>query len=127
MQDFHSESYYRQVSESLKLVFDISSRIDERVKNIAENQNALSERVDKLIEKYENVITRLSVLENKNNNHLKDDVFEMKKTIHDVELKVSTLQTSSVGQENKWKIAIEFFFKLLLLIIGGIIALQGLN
>ena len=44
-----TEQFFGQVSESLQLVFDLTSRIDERVKMIIEKQKELDDQVQKLI------------------------------------------------------------------------------
>src|SRR5690348_4123395 len=63
------DKFYHEVSESMKLMYDLTSRIDERVKNLVETQGEINDRIDKLVEKQENISSRISVLENKNGVH----------------------------------------------------------
>lgn len=117
------DQFYQQVSESMKLVFDLTSRIDERVKMLVEQHGDASHRIEKLIEKIENLTGRLTVLENKDSNHSNtEDIHEMRKAIQLLEIKSASLESDSAQHENKWKIASDFVFKVITMFIGGLIA-----
>jgi chromosome segregation ATPase len=117
-----SEQFYREVSESIKLVFDLTSRIDERVKILVEQHNEASGRIEKLMERHENILSRISVLENKNGNHMKEDVSTLQKEMKSLEVKVAALEIQSNRHENKWTLAADFLFKVVLAVIGAVLA-----
>jgi len=79
------EQFYQQLTESVKLVFELSSRIDERVKILVEQQGEVQERIDKIMEKQEVTTSRLAILENKNGNHIKEDITDLKKNVRELE------------------------------------------
>ncbi len=117
------EQIYNQISENIKLVFDLTSRIDERVKILIEQHNEVSQKIERLMERHENILSRISVLENKNGNGgLKEDIKELEQEFHDMEIKVSALKIQGDGQENKWKIAGDFIFKVVLALLGAFLA-----
>src|SRR4051812_11195501 len=113
-----TDQFYREVSESIKLVFDLTSRIDERVKILVEQHNDATHRIEKMIERHENIMSRISVLENRNGNDLKVDISEIKKDVKAMEIKLAALEIHSSGHDNKWKLAADFVFKVALAAIG---------
>jgi chromosome segregation ATPase len=117
-----TDQFYREVSESIKLVFDLTSRIDERVKILVEQHNEANQRIEKLMERHENILSRISVLENKNGNDVKQDVSELKKDVKGLEIKLAALEIHSSGHENKWKLVGDFIFKLAIAAIGAVLA-----
>lgn len=117
-----ADQFYREVSESIKLVFDLTSRIDERVKILVEQHNEANHRIDKLVERQENILSRISVLENKNGTHLNEDIADLRKLLTTHEIKLGALEVQSSGHANKWKLAGDFVFKALLTILGCILA-----
>ena len=62
-----SELAFQQINESIKLVFDLTSRIDERVKILVEHHNEANQRIEKLVGRQEDIVTRISILEAKGN------------------------------------------------------------
>jgi len=117
-----TDQFYREVSESIKLVFDLTSRIDERVKILVEQHNEANHRIEKLMERHENIMSRISVLENKNGSDMKADVAEIKKDMRAMEVKMSALEIHSGSHENKFKLAADLFFKILLAGLGAFLA-----
>lgn len=87
-----TEQFFGQVSESLQLVFDLTSRIDERVKMIIEKQKELDDQVQKLISLQHNLEIRTETLNNRVGNH-----------------------------DNRWSKVIDSIWKFSIMIIGTII------
>jgi len=138
------EQFYTQVSESIKLIFDLTSRIDERVKMLVERQNELDERLEKILEAQQSLINRISILESKsidNKDSIQDiaelggrisvleshqppvrkDVDEVEKRVQVLERKSENLDFRSQNQENRWKAIFEFMFKMTFILLGGYI------
>jgi hypothetical protein len=125
--------YYNQVSESIKLIFDLTSRIDERVKMLVEQHHTISDRIEKLHERHEGILNRIVVLENKNGSEVKHILEDMKEQLEEVvakadileekvhqgEVKMAGLEIYNNQHINKWKIAGEFVFKVIMLGIGA--------
>jgi hypothetical protein len=103
------------------LVFDLTIRIEERLKILVEQHNSSSEKIEKLMERQENLFSRISVLENRNGNHFRDDIKDLEENLQAVKAKVAVLEINSGQQENKWKLAVDFVFKLIMVIIGAVL------
>lgn len=119
------EKFYQQFSDSLKLVFDITSRIDERMKILIENNNDAKERIEKLFEQQNVLLNRITILENRNSTQL---ISELKNEINILDNKVEHLSERCIHVEkevnqntNKWTALIDFTFKIGVVIIGSII------
>ena len=78
-----SEQFFTQVSESIKSVFNLTSRIDERVKMIHEKQQEMDKKFSRLIESQGTLNSRVSVLESTSET---GEIQELEKTVHNMEL-----------------------------------------
>ena len=143
------EQFFAQVSESIQMMFDLTSRIDERVKMLLERQKEIDEHINRLIHIQQESIGRLSILEAKdiasitndlkklsekiaiiesNDPELKKELDklhtinnEIKNNIHNFELKIESLNTRMGSHDTKVTKIIDAFFKLTLMIIAGYI------
>ncbi len=111
-----------EVNESLKLVFDITSRIDERMKALIQSNNESKERIEKLYDQHMALFNRITVLENKNN------ISDLQNEVNALEDKVASLSESLLHIEkdvaqntNRWATIIDLVFKIGIIVIGGII------
>lgn len=133
-----AEQFFAQVSESIQLVFDLTSRVDERVKMLIERHNELDQRVVKLLELHQSTINRLVVLESKDYPALKEDMGKIKSDINDIariseELKeiadrLASLETKNelitarLGtQDNRWMLIFDAIWKMGLMLVAGYI------
>lgn len=119
------EKLYREVNDSLKLVFDITSRVDERMKGLIESNAESKEKIEKLYDNQIALLNRITVLENKNNGQL---INELKNEISIIDTKVEHLSERLIHVEkemtqatNKWSNVVDFIFKVGVMVIGGII------
>jgi hypothetical protein len=120
-----NEQFYQEVIETLKRVGDLTSRIDERVKILIENDEDAREKIEKLFDNQTNMLTRLIVLENKNGmklmDELKVDVRQINVNIDNVENRLLLVERDINHYGNKWKSIFDFIFKVAITVIGGII------
>lgn len=119
------EKFYKEVNDSLKLVFDITSRIDERMKVLVENNNDSKDKIEKLYEQQVVLLNRIIVLENKNNVQLMTD---LKNEINIIEERVDHLSERLIHVEkemnqsnSKWTAVVDFIFKVGVVVVGAII------
>jgi hypothetical protein len=119
------ENRIMELNESLKLVFDITSRIDERMKILIENNNDSKERIEKLFDQQIILLNRITILENKNSAQM---VTELKNELTILENKVDHLSDRCIHVEkevnqqgNKWTTLLDFTFKIGVMLIGSII------
>ncbi len=119
------QNYYKEVSDSLKLVFDLTIRIDERMKSLIANNEEAKEKIDKLFENQTALLGKVIILENKNASQF---VEELKKEIDVIEGRVDHLADRLVDIEKdmqmhagKWTSFFDFIFKIAVMVVGGII------
>lgn len=105
-----SEQFFTQVSESIKSVFNLTSRIDERVKMIHEKQQEMDKKFSRLIESQGNLNSRVSVLESTSET---EEIQKLEKTVHNMELMLKEVELKSAGNTGKWEVAAEFGLKIL--------------
>ena len=118
MVDSKNPNYHREVSESIKSVFDLTSRIDERVKYITKKQDEMSKAVENQRTKSSEVDGRMRVLES-----IKDEIEKnlssLGQLVHTLELSLQQVQIRTTGQENKWKTAISFSVQIAWVILAA--------
>jgi chromosome segregation ATPase len=121
------DPFYKEVSESLKLVFDLTSRIDERMKILIESNNDYKEKIEKLSVQHGEAIMRISILENKASSKELDSV-KVEADLEKVEEKMihltdrmSDVEKDIKSHSNKWSSMVDFIFKVGVIVIGGII------
>lgn len=119
-----NKEWINHVTESIKLVVDLTSRIDERIKNIAEDSKKKDERLDRILDQQTNLTARITVLEAKNYNGIKQDIHELKSEckeidvgIHDFSQRIATLEVQNTNANAKWKTAFDFCIKVVWTII----------
>jgi len=134
--------HYNSVNESIKSVFDLTSRIDERVKMLVERQGDLEQQLDKAIENQQQILNRVTVLESKDatsvvasnkidihdikqkiaimeNSSSKEDIEDIKQKIHLLDLRVESINMRTSNQEGRWARLFDLIFKLTIMLIGG--------
>ena len=111
-----SEQFFTQVSESIKSVFDLTSRIDERVKMIHEKQQEMDKKFSRLIDSQGTLNSRVSVLESTTET---EEVQNLEKTVHNMEIMLKEVELKSAGNTGKWDIVAGFCLKILWAIVAG--------
>ena len=113
-----AEQFFSQVSESIQLVFDLTSRIDERVKMLVEHQNDLDERVDKLLETHQSSLSHLAVIESKEYNSI---IANLEVRVKNLELKVEMISMRIGNHDSRWLLIFDSVWKICLMLVGGYI------
>lgn len=135
-----TEQFFGQVSDSIQLVFDLTSRIDERVKMLIEAKKEVDEQIEKLLEIQHHALHRLTVLESKDIGNVQNDLHSLsekiaiilsddpQKELEETKLKLSELRNQflilemRVGhQSHVWTQIFDAIWKIVLMIIAGYI------
>ncbi len=90
--DVITEQFYVQVPESIKLLFDLTSRVDERVKILIQTN-------EKLEEELKITTIRMQQLENK----------------------VEKMESFKTSTEGKFKLVLDIFWKIAIIVAGSFI------
>lgn len=119
------ENFYKEVSDSLKLVFDTTSRIDERIKVLIEKNNESKDKIEKLYDQQVTLFNRITILENKNNtqviNDLKNEVNIIDGRVEHLSERLVYIEKEVHQSNSKWANIVDFVFKLATVVVGGII------
>lgn len=132
------EKSYNQMTESIQGLLDITSRVDERVKLMMQKQEILEAKIDKSIHYYNELKTKVSILESKelpeqlseNIDKLREDVRDMQlkmqtmdahqdKSTHGLELRLQKLEDVVTRRENTWGKIVDNFFKVGFIILAS--------
>lgn len=119
------ENFYKEVNDSLKMVFDITSRIDERMKVLVENHNESKDKIEKLCDQQITLLNRLTILENKNGieamHELRNEVNTLDQKIEGISERLLYVEKEMTHSSNKWTSILDFIFKVGVVVIGSII------
>ncbi len=121
-QHYLTPEFFSQVSESIKSVFDITSRIDERVKIIMEKQTDVDRRLGQAIDHINNISSRVSVLESRDERAIKDNIERSAARLSELEKQFEIMKLHQAGSEGKWKQVITFGAQIVLAVVTAYIA-----
>lgn len=141
--DLITEQFYSQVSESIKLVCDLTSRTDERIKILMERLAENEDRIARLLEllntwqsrvlileskdmsslkiEVHDIDRRLSVVENSGTNFAKTEIEALKIKMQSVEFEINKLSSNSEYNANKYNKIIDFIMRLIVPVLLGYI------
>lgn len=94
---------FAQVSDNMKNVFDMTSRIDERVKIIMEKQIDADKRFLVLIDHFNNLSARVTILESRDEEKIKQLIEDSRNKIVQLEKHVEILQLHNARRGETWK------------------------
>jgi len=104
------ESLFREVTQSIKAVFDLTARVDERVKMLIEKQNQIDTKIEGLSIHHTDLVTKVGILESRNEKEFKeqiarfeDSVKEAENTLKEIDQRLYHVEKSSHTSENRWK------------------------
>lgn len=120
--------FFSQVSESIKSVFDITSRIDERVKIIMEKQTDFDRKIVQMMDSINSINSRVTILEAKDEKTIKESLEKVVYKTHELEKKLEIMQLKTEGSEGKWRQIMGFVAQVSVAIITAYIAYKlGIN
>lgn len=109
--------YERELASSIKSLYDLTTRIDERVERVIQEGKTTYTKLEAEIERNREMLTRISVLEKTSDQGA--DVHILARKIHDLELKVQSIEITSGKAENRWKTMVNFGLQLAWVIIAA--------
>lgn len=119
------ERIYKELDDSLKMVFDVTSRIDERMKILIESNSESKERIEKLAEQQNHLSNRITILESSNNSRIlsvvENEVKNLDNQADQFGTRLTHVEKDIAKYTNHWNTIFEFVFKIGVMIVGGII------
>lgn len=123
-----------QASENIQKLFDLSTRIDERVKSIKEQQDSLSHQMTSIVKDYHDVTKKLAVLEAHNPSSgisslsvkfddTEEQLREIEKRItaveKDTDKRLTAVESATTTSADRWKQIFGFVIQLVWIIVAA--------
>lgn len=98
--------FFSNTTEAMQSLISVTSRVDERVESLTK---LMDERIKHLLE----------TIETHN-----DEINDLKKAIHQIEIKMQLIGMSSQNQENRWKSIINFSIQILWVVLAAYLLMK---
>ena len=119
MSDDISVQILAQSSENIQKLFDLSTRIDERVKTIQTNQANLENRIESLFGSHNIAMQKIVVLESRDVKFLDSKISECEKEISSIDKRLSGVESSSGQNQDRWNKIMSFVIQLVWVILAA--------
>lgn len=117
-----------QASENIQKLFDLSTRIDERVKAIQAKQTEQDARLENLNKLQTETVQRVIVLESRNNTAIYAEVSSHGEQLNAIDKRLMQLESTSKGNEGRWHTIWGFIIQLIWIVMAaGVLYKLGLN
>ena len=108
-----------QTSENIQKLFELSTRIDERVKEIQNKQAGFHERLEKVMSGHQNVLQKVAVLESKDGAALIEDIDECKKELVTLDKRIAVVEGSTDQSKDRWNRIFTFVIQLVWVLLAA--------
>jgi len=105
-----------QTSDNIQKLFDLSTRIDERVKSIQVKQGDLDDRMNSIVQSHNELMQTVAVLKSSTQ---ADSIEDCRKQIIELDKRLATLEHTSKGFESRWGHIFKFVINTVWLIVGA--------
>ena len=106
----------KELIGSFKSLYDLATRIDERVKNLINRADTHDKKIDEILDTQKDIEGRLRVLESK-----VEETKETENTLSAMGTRLHAVEISKSGQDDRWKTIINFFVQLSLILVAAYI------
>lgn len=106
-----NEQYYIQVTESIKSIFELTARVDERVQLMMKKQDEIEKKMDMSLEQVTDLSARVKMLETQNDNLLHTELDKIKQHVQDLQVKMGTMEKANENHESRWHTVMNLFFQ----------------
>jgi len=121
---------FAQTSDNVSKLFDLATRIDERVKLIQAKQEDLEERWDAAMKIREEVQQKLAILESKQGGddqlHVNVEICQRncQKSLFDLDKRVTTVEAASGRYQDRWNKVTTFVIQLIWVLLAAWLLLK---
>lgn len=111
------ENYYIQVSDSIKSIYELTTRVDERQQLMMSKVEQLEKKIDSVVSEYRDLEGRMRVIESKDGGTA--DISNIKEMLHRHDVRLQALEISTQGQEGRWKTIASFGIQLVWVLLAA--------
>lgn len=108
-----------QVSDSVNSLFELTLRVDERVRLMMDKLESMDETIDNQIDLFNELNSRVKVIESRDGISILNDIRRLGEELHKLELRTQSVEGSSSDQEGRWKTIIGFAIQLIWVILAA--------
>lgn len=113
-----------QTSENIQKLFELSTRIDERVKSIQIKQHDLEERLDNVITAHQEVMQKIAVLESKNGGALEKEIEKCRDKFTEIDKRLVIVEGASGRSQDRWNKIGTFIIQLVWVLLAAWLLLK---
>ena len=124
MSDEISVQILAQSSENIQKLFDLSTRIDERVKAIQSNQFNLENRIESLVSSNHASMQKIAVLESRDIKYLDIKISECEKQASVLDRRLMTVESATGQNQDRWNRIMSFVIQLVWVILAAWLLLK---
>ena len=117
MPENKGENYYIQVSDSIKSIYELTTRVDERQQLMMAKVEQLEKKIDSMMAEYRDLEGRIRVIESKDGGTA--DIGAIKDMLHGHAVRLQALEISSKGQEGRWQNIVGFVVQLIWVLLAA--------
>jgi len=116
-----TDRYDAEVAVSIRSLFELTSRIDERVKLLFETSSKTDDKFNQIMKCQNEIMQRVTALESKNGTEIKKSVEELNNRIRTIETQVQSIDFITKGHQTRWDKIMDNGMKLLVAIAAAFI------
>jgi chorismate-pyruvate lyase len=117
-----------QTSDNVQKLFEVNTRIDERVKAIQTKQVEQDTRLETLNKLYNETVQRVIILESRNNTAVYAEVTSHGEKLNEIDKRLMSLEHTSKGNEGRWATIWGFAIQLCWIVMAAFVLYKlGLN
>ncbi len=110
-----------QTSENIQKLFELGTRIDERVKSIQTRQEQIDKRIDGMIEQQNLIMQKVAVLEAKGDDvdHAEQTIRGVQSNLVDMDKRVSAVEDKHIAHADRWNKIASFIIQLVWVVLAA--------
>lgn len=109
---------FTQVTESTKSIYELTARVDERVKLVSERQANLDNKLESIVASHNQIVTRVVTLETRDYVELQKEVDKLTDLIQAQESRLAILEDNKKGMDWKLGQVADFVIKLVWVVVA---------
>lgn len=109
-----------QTSENIQKLFDLSTRIDERVKSVQAKQEDLDKRIEEVIQRQIEVAQKVAILEHERvNSSLQRKLEDCEDQVTELDKRMARVESDAGRSSERWKGIASFVVQLIWVILAA--------
>ena len=108
-----------QTSENIQRLFDLTTRIDERVKMIQTTQEETNNKIKEVVNDYNELLERMITIEVNGNRTVQGEMNRYYEQLSNIDKRINMLEHANTGSENRWNRIFSFVIQLIWVVLAS--------